>query len=497
MKSLHPSFGLRSSRAIGALLVFGSMSQSYGRNYVDHCELKANPVQVKWDANEKTFQITDGARSRSRFLENKLDIQESTEIRTKNGNLRSHPYYDLSSESYHERRHESTESTVSFEAKQCPCAPKPDTFCLVNHGENVCRIGKVDDGGAFVDCFRNTPANIFTQNALPVAVLWLAAMLLYMVATEGGRSGLRYAISKSCGCFYENISQNRTYNNLLINDILRREAEARRRVQRMMSSSRAGANQSTPVTYILKTTEFKKEDSLTNDASLHTISDNVGSPGDRTLPLTPQSTRSSLSEEEQDATLTCTLNTDLACTSEGGTGHSDDDDEVTCTICIMEIEDGDRIGVLPCEHKFHVECLKEWIKRKNVCPLCQVPDIAREKGREPGENRDANEPSSERIRGERQVMRRGIINAARDRGERVTRVSVRRDRRNISDVQRDLFYVNGGGRRIPGYVRRNISPMPNTSGQDRPILVGDPSSPSNRNRQIEAARSRVNALNRS
>ena len=70
--------------------------------------------------------------------------------------------------------------------------------------------------------------------------------------------------------------------------------------------------------------------------------------------------------------------------------ESDDDyeEDFTCTICIMEVEDGDKVGALNCHHIFHVQCLKEWIKRKNVCPLCQVPDIASPR---PG-NPDTNSP---------------------------------------------------------------------------------------------------------
>jgi len=56
-----------------------------------------------------------------------------------------------------------------------------------------------------------------------------------------------------------------------------------------------------------------------------------------------------------------------------------DDDAETCTICILSIKDGDHIGALQCDHKFHVDCLKEWIKRRNVCPLCQSPNIAVER----------------------------------------------------------------------------------------------------------------------
>ncbi len=55
----------------------------------------------------------------------------------------------------------------------------------------------------------------------------------------------------------------------------------------------------------------------------------------------------------------------------------DDDMEVfDCSICLTEIEDGEQVGILPCIHIFHVDCLRQWITRKNACPLCQVTEIA-------------------------------------------------------------------------------------------------------------------------
>lgn len=50
--------------------------------------------------------------------------------------------------------------------------------------------------------------------------------------------------------------------------------------------------------------------------------------------------------------------------------------DTACTICLEPLCDGDRIGMLKCDHCFHVNCLKVWIRRKNSCPLCQAPDIA-------------------------------------------------------------------------------------------------------------------------
>lgn len=49
---------------------------------------------------------------------------------------------------------------------------------------------------------------------------------------------------------------------------------------------------------------------------------------------------------------------------------------VSCTICHIEIEDGERVGDLCCGHTFHSDCLKAWITRRNVCPLCLEENIA-------------------------------------------------------------------------------------------------------------------------
>jgi hypothetical protein len=52
-----------------------------------------------------------------------------------------------------------------------------------------------------------------------------------------------------------------------------------------------------------------------------------------------------------------------------------DGETLDCTICFGSIENGERIGALPCDHIFHVECLKSWLTRRAVCPLCQRTDV--------------------------------------------------------------------------------------------------------------------------
>jgi hypothetical protein len=59
--------------------------------------------------------------------------------------------------------------------------------------------------------------------------------------------------------------------------------------------------------------------------------------------------------------------------------QSDDnggDFDNVCCICFAEILHGDIVGDLPCSHMFHKECIKDWIKRRNACPLCLTTNIA-------------------------------------------------------------------------------------------------------------------------
>mmetsp|Transcript_15570 Transcript_15570/g.20276 ORF Transcript_15570/g.20276 Transcript_15570/m.20276 type:complete len:439 (+) Transcript_15570:187-1503(+) len=68
---------------------------------------------------------------------------------------------------------------------------------------------------------------------------------------------------------------------------------------------------------------------------------------------------------------------------------SDDENENACAICLKALQDGDIIGDIACGHLFHKACLKDWLKRKNSCPLCQRMDIAELKRiRSPGTKKD-------------------------------------------------------------------------------------------------------------
>ncbi|KAI4298472.1 hypothetical protein L6164_032026 [Bauhinia variegata] len=47
-----------------------------------------------------------------------------------------------------------------------------------------------------------------------------------------------------------------------------------------------------------------------------------------------------------------------------------------CCICQEEYADGEDIGSLDCGHEFHTNCIKQWLRRKNLCPVCKTTALA-------------------------------------------------------------------------------------------------------------------------
>ncbi|CAL0323788.1 unnamed protein product [Lupinus luteus] len=47
-----------------------------------------------------------------------------------------------------------------------------------------------------------------------------------------------------------------------------------------------------------------------------------------------------------------------------------------CCICQEEYKDGDDMGSLNCGHDFHMDCVKQWLMHKNLCPICKTTGLA-------------------------------------------------------------------------------------------------------------------------
>mmetsp|Transcript_144888 Transcript_144888/g.255396 ORF Transcript_144888/g.255396 Transcript_144888/m.255396 type:complete len:198 (+) Transcript_144888:95-688(+) len=44
---------------------------------------------------------------------------------------------------------------------------------------------------------------------------------------------------------------------------------------------------------------------------------------------------------------------------------------VECGICLAEFERGELLRQLPCGHRYHEPCLRQWFKRQPTCPTCR------------------------------------------------------------------------------------------------------------------------------
>ncbi|XP_026633048.1 E3 ubiquitin-protein ligase RLIM-like [Microtus ochrogaster] len=43
----------------------------------------------------------------------------------------------------------------------------------------------------------------------------------------------------------------------------------------------------------------------------------------------------------------------------------------TCSICITEYTEGDKLRELPCSHEYHVHCIDRWLSENTTCPICR------------------------------------------------------------------------------------------------------------------------------
>ncbi|CAH8390750.1 unnamed protein product [Eruca vesicaria subsp. sativa] len=63
---------------------------------------------------------------------------------------------------------------------------------------------------------------------------------------------------------------------------------------------------------------------------------------------------------------------------------SPQDAEPSCCVCQEEYSEGEDMGTLECGHEFHSQCIKEWLKQKNLCPICKTTGLNTAKKRKIG-----------------------------------------------------------------------------------------------------------------
>ena len=304
---------------------------------------------------------------------------------------------------------------IALHARHCPCAGEA-AYCLSTpeNSQDSCGVNRNSRHPA--GCYKQSSKVVFIRNAWPVVMLWFAALFLFLVATDNGKAARDYVLSK--------IFQDR--NDHLVDRVLQREILLRNRL-REARAARGGGRTLRTQTLVLKTKRFNskrerekrrkrrlsrqstlvEENDTTADNSLESDDGrNINMDNNLTFLMTPERKKPDVSHGTPDTVATSQSDipcppdhasptgdesdppkesyvpqissTDRVCVPCGEDAGSDSDDSVdlTCTICFVEIEDGDKVGALNCHHIFHVACLKQWIKRRNICPLCQEPNIA-------------------------------------------------------------------------------------------------------------------------
>ncbi|KAI2478625.1 RING-finger-containing ubiquitin ligase [Pyrenophora tritici-repentis] len=86
---------------------------------------------------------------------------------------------------------------------------------------------------------------------------------------------------------------------------------------------------------------------------------------------TTESTTRALAEEQQSGI--APAQSAAAAAGATGTDNISSDDSLGCSICTEDFERGQDLRVLPCDHKFHPECVDPWLLNvSGTCPLCRV-----------------------------------------------------------------------------------------------------------------------------
>ncbi|KAH8732208.1 hypothetical protein GQ44DRAFT_602609 [Phaeosphaeriaceae sp. PMI808] len=84
---------------------------------------------------------------------------------------------------------------------------------------------------------------------------------------------------------------------------------------------------------------------------------------------TPEAPKA-LAEEHQEGIAPAQPANVAGATGDAGLSH---DENLGCSICTEDFEKGQDLRVLPCDHKFHPECVDPWLLNvSGTCPLCRV-----------------------------------------------------------------------------------------------------------------------------
>jgi len=57
---------------------------------------------------------------------------------------------------------------------------------------------------------------------------------------------------------------------------------------------------------------------------------------------------------------------------EAGAGGANENEAPSCSICLVDYEEGDHLRMLPCLHQYHKCCADKWLSGASACPVCKT-----------------------------------------------------------------------------------------------------------------------------
>eukprot|EP00563_Minutocellus_polymorphus_P011259 CAMPEP_0181068168 /NCGR_PEP_ID=MMETSP1070-20121207/26272_1 /TAXON_ID=265543 /ORGANISM="Minutocellus polymorphus, Strain NH13" /LENGTH=498 /DNA_ID=CAMNT_0023148895 /DNA_START=219 /DNA_END=1715 /DNA_ORIENTATION=- len=259
-----------------------------------------------------------------------------------------------------------------------------------------------------VGCYNLTNRIVFIRNAWPVVVLWYGALLIFLIATENGKSARNWVLAKICPGRNERMADAYLQREITIRDRLRRVRLGRGSTVTALDEEEGvgglaavDTQRIRTQTLVLKTKRFnaqrekekrrrrRREQRLTRveESDVDASTDSAPGTPERTKPSAPGDADEEMNTPETmaldnslqspmsfppDGPLTTSASADSFLDNEipqsmsadqammlcapcipispvaDEFNESDDDyeEDFTCTICIMDVEDGDKVGAL-------------------------------------------------------------------------------------------------------------------------------------------------------
>jgi hypothetical protein len=247
------------------------------------------------------------------------------------------------------------ESDETFYMRECFCPYRGEyqdaVYCPLDTGFCGVKRGSAYDGFP-LGCFSSTRSSEFARNVFLVILVWFFMLFVCIFFTVPGRSCLSFFIGAGIPW----------WNRYHANRIMRQDPE---RAQYL----------------IRRNLHYRR---LVLERRLRTIAPEILATANENLAAIMQQQEQLHVEENKPVPTSLYLKTRIykleepVEMAETGLENIEDEEDLDamCIICFQGLADGDRVGALTCNHTFHVDCLKSWLKRRNVCPLCQCPDIA-------------------------------------------------------------------------------------------------------------------------